>query len=52
MMTLQRLRAMSDDQLCRWISARRGAYSAQERAALSLFLAEIMPGWMVRGVNA
>lgn len=43
-MTYARLKAMDGDQLARWICARRGVYSSQERIALARVLAELQPG--------
>jgi hypothetical protein len=40
-MILARLRKMTDDQLCRWITARQGCYSGAEAKALDAFLLEL-----------
>ena len=40
-MILSRLRKMTDDQLCRWVTARRGCYSGAEAKALEAFLLEL-----------
>ena len=40
-MILARLRKMTDDQLCRWVTARRGCYSGAEAKALEAFLLEL-----------
>ena len=40
-MVLSRLRKMTDDQLCRWVTARRGCYSGSEAKALEAFLLEL-----------
>ena len=40
-MVLSRLRKMTDDQLCRWVTARRGCYSGAEAKALEAFLLEL-----------
>lgn len=40
-MILARLRKMTDDQLCRWVTARRGCYSGAESKALEAFLLEL-----------
>jgi len=49
------LERMTDDQLCRWVCARRGVYSAQEREAIHAFLdsmphrAEAIPASWLKG---
>lgn len=40
-MILARLRKMTDDQLCAWVTARRGCYSGAEFKALEFFLLEL-----------
>lgn len=40
-MALSRLRKMTDDQLCRWVTARRGCYPGAEDKALEAFLLEL-----------
>lgn len=38
---LSRLRNMTDDQLCRWVTARCGDYTQAEREAVSAFMLEL-----------
>ena len=51
------LERMTDDQLCAWVCARRGAYSAQERDAIHAFLdsmphrAEAIPESWLKGMR-
>lgn len=41
MTTYADLKTMTDDQLCRWLCARRGVFSGQEKAALRRLLDEM-----------